>query len=74
VLGNPTLLRDRGVVPDGLVDRADALARAGKTPVYVVKRAPQGAARPLGLLAVANTPKPTSAEAVRQLRALRPEV
>ncbi len=68
-IGNRALMEDSGVVLDGLTARADALARSGATPMYV---AVDG--RPAGLIAVADTLKPESREAVAELGALGLEV
>jgi Cu+-exporting ATPase len=65
LLGNEALLRDRAIAPDGLTEAARDLARGGKTPMYV---AIDGA--PAGIIAVADTLKPESAEAVAGLGAL----
>jgi Cu+-exporting ATPase len=65
LLGNRKLLQDAGVETSGLDPDADALAAAGHTPVYL---AVDGEAA--GLLGVADTLKPHSAEAVRGLRRL----
>ncbi|WP_422631928.1 heavy metal translocating P-type ATPase [Pseudokineococcus basanitobsidens] len=66
VVGRPRLLAERGLdlPPDLVAARADAEA-TGRTVVAVGW---DGAAR--GLLVVADTVKPTSADAVRQLREL----
>ena len=64
-LGNRALMQQMGVHLDGLVERADDLARGGATPMYV---AVDGAGA--GLIAVADTLKPESREAVAQLKAL----
>jgi P-type Cu+ transporter len=69
LLGNARLMQEHKVNLDGLGDRASALAAQGKTPMYV---AVDG--RPAGVIAVADTLKPESAEAVRELRALGLEV
>jgi P-type Cu+ transporter len=69
LLGNQALMRQAGVELDGLVERADALARGGATPMYV---AVGGEAA--GLIAVADTLKPESRQAVEQLEALGLEV
>jgi len=69
LLGNLKLMRDRGIDASGLDARAEALAGAGKTPMYV---AVDGA--PAGLVAVADTIKPESPQAIRQLEALGLEV
>lgn len=69
LLGNAALLEERGVNPDGLLPQAEALAAAGKTPMFVVVDG-----RPAGIIAVADTLKPESAEAVSQLHALGLEV
>jgi P-type Cu+ transporter len=69
LLGNRALMEDTGIVLDGLVARAQAIAGTGATPMYVAR----GDA-PLGLIAVADTLKPESAQAVEQLKALGLEV
>ncbi len=69
LLGNLKLMRDRTVAVDGLVARAAALADDGKTPMYV---AIDG--RPAGLVAVADTVKQDSKEAIRALRTMGLEV
>ena len=65
LLGNLKLIRDEGVPVDGLEGRAEALADQGKTPMLV---AVDG--RPAGLIAVADTLKPTSIQAVERLKAM----
>ncbi len=69
LLGNRALMADERVALDGLDARAEALARAGQTPMYVAVGG-KGA----GLIAVADTLKPESREAVAQLSALGLEV
>jgi Cu+-exporting ATPase len=69
LLGNAGLMRERGVALDGLADRAERLAREGKTPMFV---AVDGQAA--GLIAVADTLKPHSADAIRALHRLGIEV
>ncbi len=69
VLGNRALMAQTGIHLDGLEDRAQELAWGGATPMYV---AVDG--RGAGLIAVADTLKPESAEAVAQLKALGLEV
>ncbi|MGI8477037.1 MAG: copper-translocating P-type ATPase, partial [Thermomicrobiales bacterium] len=64
LLGNAKLMRDRGISTDGLIARADALAATGRTPIFA---AVDGEAA--GILAVADTIKPSAREAVRLLRA-----
>ncbi|HKV45144.1 MAG TPA: heavy metal translocating P-type ATPase [bacterium] len=68
-IGNRALMQDLGIALDGLEARADALARQGATAMYV---AVDG--RPAGLIAVADTLKAESPDAVRALRALGLEV
>jgi Cu+-exporting ATPase len=65
VIGNRALLEQKQVPLDGLVERAGELAREGATPMYV---AVDG--RSAGIIAVADTLKPESPEAVAQLKAL----
>jgi Cu+-exporting ATPase len=64
-LGNRALMDEAGVALDGLDAEADRLARDGATPMYVALDG-QGA----GLIAVADTLKPESREAVEELGAL----
>ncbi len=65
VLGNRSLMAQVGIHLDGLEERAQELARTGATPMYVAVGG-EGA----GFIAVADTLKPESREAVAQLRAL----
>ncbi|MFE6689603.1 heavy metal translocating P-type ATPase [Streptomyces sp. NPDC057743] len=66
LVGRERLLADRGQpLPPALADAKDAAERAGRTAVAVGW---DGAAR--AVLVVADAVKPTSAEAVRRLRAL----
>jgi P-type Cu+ transporter len=69
LLGNRALMEQSGVRLDGLAVQADGLAREGVTPMFVAVDG-QGA----GLIAVADTLKPESREAVEQLKALGLEV
>jgi Cu+-exporting ATPase len=69
LLGNSALMAERGIAFDSLADSSGALADAGKTPMFV---AVEG--RPAGIIAVADVPKPTSAEAIATLRAMGLEV
>ncbi len=64
-LGNQALMQQSGVALDGLVERANDLARNGATPMYV---AVDGVGA--GLIAVADTLKPESREAVAEMKAL----
>jgi Cu+-exporting ATPase len=67
--GTEQLLGDYSVRPGGLAQRAAELATGGKTPIFV---AVDG--QPAGVIAVADTLKPTSPPAVEQLTALGLEV
>ncbi|MEG1849423.1 MAG: heavy metal translocating P-type ATPase, partial [Oscillospiraceae bacterium] len=67
--GNPALLRLHGIEPGALVETGEALAEDGKTPLYFADQ--NG---PLGLIAVADLPKPTSREAVWALEQMGLEV
>jgi Cu+-exporting ATPase len=69
LLGNAKLMRDRGIAIDGLLGDWERLAEEGKTPMYV------GAdGKALGLVAVADTVKADSREAINALRQLGIEV
>jgi Cu+-exporting ATPase len=65
LVGTRPLLRQRGVEPEPLEARWEALERQGKTVLGVALDG-----QPAGLLAAADTVKPEAAGAVRQLRAL----
>ncbi|HXF82899.1 MAG TPA: heavy metal translocating P-type ATPase [bacterium] len=69
LVGTPLMLRERQISLDGAEAAGAALAREGKTPLYV---AVDG--RPAGVIAVADTLKPRSREVVRALRAMGLEV
>ena len=63
--GNRALLEQEGVATDSLSSQAEQLAAQGKTPLYFA-----AGGELLGLIAVADTPKPTSAAAVAAFRKL----
>jgi Cu2+-exporting ATPase len=65
LVGNRKLLADRGIALDGLDERAAELAAAGNTPMFV---AIDGGAA--GVIAVADTIKPTARRAVERFREL----
>ncbi len=65
LLGNLKLMRDRGISLDGLEKEVERLADEGKTPMFV---AIDG--RAAGIIAVADTLKPNSQEAVKALHGL----
>jgi Cu2+-exporting ATPase len=65
LIGNRKLLDDNGIALNALSAKASELAGGGRTVVHV---AVDG--RAAGLIAIADAPRETSAEAVRQLRAL----
>ena len=67
--GNRRMLRACGADPGPLAQKADELAQAGCTPLYFARED-----RLLGLIGVADVVKPTSREAVRELRALGVDV
>jgi len=69
LLGNLKLMRDRGIALDGLQNEAERLADEGKTPMFVAMDGRVG-----GIIAVADTLKPESKEAVEALHRLRLEV
>ena len=63
--GNLTMLAESGVEPGTLSATGDALAGQGKTPLYFAR-----GGKMLGIVAVADTPKTTSARAVEAFRTL----
>jgi Cu+-exporting ATPase len=69
LVGNRALVEEIGARVDDLEERAGKLARGGATPMYVVVDG-----RSAGLVAVADTLKPESRDAVEQIGALGLEV
>jgi len=69
LLGNLRLMEERGVVLNGLSDRAEHLSNEGKTPMFL---AVEGEAA--GIIAVADTLKENSKEAVEALNRMGLEV
>ncbi len=69
VMGNLKLMQERGISLNGLEKHAPALAQQGKTPMFV-----GWGGQIEGIIAVADTLKPGSARAVKQLRGLGLEV
>ena len=63
--GNRQMMEEAGVDLTGWAEKAEALAEEGKTPLYFAKGTSL-----LGLIAVADTPKATSADAVAAFRKL----
>lgn len=64
-IGNERLIERAGATPDGLGPRATELAGEGRTVVQVAVNG-----RLAGLIAIADAPRDTAAEAVQALRAL----
>jgi Cu+-exporting ATPase len=69
LLGNLKLMHDEEITLNGLKEHAERLAEAGKTPVFVAQDG-----RAVGIIAVADTIKEHSREAVAALKALGLEV
>jgi P-type Cu+ transporter len=69
LLGNRSMLADAGIALNGLTESTVALANAGETPMFLALDD-----QVAGVVAVADTLKPESAEAVAELRALGLEV
>jgi Cu2+-exporting ATPase len=69
LIGNRKLLEDRHIALDGLDAQAAELASGGRTVIHVAIDN-----QIAGLIAVADTPRESSREAVQQLRALGVEV
>ncbi|MEO6197905.1 MAG: heavy metal translocating P-type ATPase [Dehalococcoidia bacterium] len=63
LLGNRALMQDRGVDISGQIAEAERLENEGKTVMFVAS-----SGRMVGLVAVADTLKDTSVQAVRELR------
>ena len=63
--GNRAMLEEAGISLESFGDRGEALAQGGKTPLYFAEHG-----KVLGIVAVADPPKPTSAAAIRGFREL----
>jgi Cu2+-exporting ATPase len=63
--GNLRFIRDRAAVPPETEKAAEALAAEGKTPLYFASDG-----RLLGIIAVADTLRPDSAQAIRELQGM----
>ncbi len=68
LVGNRVLLRDAGVDPAPAEAATERLEREGKTAMLVARRRPGQDGEVVGVLASADTVKPTAADAVRALR------
>jgi len=69
VVGNRRFLGEAGIGEDGLLSRSEGLAAGGKTPMYVSIDG-----EPAGLIAVADTVRAESREAIERLHRLGIEV
>jgi len=69
VIGNRKLMRDQQVASDVLEEKAAALEGAGRTVVYTTIDG-----KPAGIIAIADAIRPTSKQAVEELRKLGIEV
>ncbi len=69
--GNRAMAQEAGINPGPLAAKADELAAQGKTPLYFGDETEK---KLLGVIAVADTPKPTSRDAVAAFRELGLEV
>ena len=63
--GNRAMLEEAGIALGHFAAQAEALAQEGKTPLFFAE-----SGKLLGIVAVADTPKPTSAEAVAGFQAM----
>ena len=73
-LGNRKLMRERGADISGLLLQAEALESDGKTAMFVALGADDQEVRTIGVIAVADTLKERSTEAVERLHQLGIEV
>jgi P-type Cu+ transporter len=73
LLGNARLLAERGVPAGEAGEVAAALAARGRTVMYIADAAPSGG-RVLGVIGLADQPRPGAADAIRQLHAMGLEI
>jgi len=66
IIGNVALLSENDIDTGALKDAAESLSQAGKTPMYIAL-----GARLVGIIAVADTIKPTSQNAIDTLHAMK---
>ena len=69
LLGNAKLLRDRNIEIKDLIEKAENFAQEGKTPIYIALNG-----NAAGVIAVADTLKENSVQAVEKLKKLGLEV
>jgi Cu+-exporting ATPase len=69
LMGNEKLMEDRGIPLNGLLKKAEELSNQGKTPMFVALDQ-----KPAGIIAVADTLKENSKEAVEALHKMGIEV
>ena len=69
--GNRAMMEEAGIAPGSLTVQADELAAQGKTPLYFGDETNK---KLLGIIAVADTPKPSSKDAVAAFQELGLEV
>jgi len=69
LLGNAKLLRDRNIEIKDLIEKAENFAQEGKTPIYIALNG-----HVAGVIAVADTLKENSVQAVEKLKKLGLEV
>ena len=65
LLGNKKLMNNKGISLVGFVGQSDALASEGKTPMYISINGHLG-----GIIAVADTVKPSSSAAIKKLQSM----
>jgi Cu+-exporting ATPase len=75
MIGNEALMRDRGVDLDSLQDDIDRLANAARTVMIVAASSSSTPAfAVLGLVGLADTPRPESARAIARMKAMGLEI
>jgi len=71
IIGNPRLMQNEGIALESVMADVNQLQAEGKTAMIIAVRAvADGPAHPIGVIAVADTVKPDSREAIAELRQL----